>query len=123
MPQTLQLPRATVPLLPRLSKTCPGPGVHGNWTQYVSHNWLTSGTERPSKSFLTASARTKCTPLAGAAGGAALGAIMGDPGKGAAIGAATGGIGGGAYTGVSADQKFKQAFNNCMRSRGHNVVN
>jgi len=61
--------------------------------------------------------------LVGAAGGAALGAVVGNPGAGAALGAATGGIGGGAYSGLTADQKYKQAFNNCMRNRGHNVIN
>ncbi len=61
--------------------------------------------------------------LVGAAGGAALGAIMGSPGQGAAIGAAAGGIGAGAYQGLSADQKYKQIYNNCMRNRGHNVIN
>lgn len=60
--------------------------------------------------------------LIGAAGGAALGAAMGNAGTGAAIGAAAGGIGGGAYTGLSADQEFKRAYKNCMRNRGHNVI-
>lgn len=60
--------------------------------------------------------------LVGAAGGAALGAILGDPGKGAAIGAATGGIGGGSYSGISADQQYKRIYSNCMRQRGHNVL-
>ena len=61
--------------------------------------------------------------LVGAAGGAALGAIIGDPGKGAAIGAATGGIGGGAYKGIDAESDYKRAYSNCMRNRGHRVVN
>ena len=60
--------------------------------------------------------------LLGAAGGAAIGAATGNPGKGAAIGAAAGGIGGGAYKGISAEGDFKQAFRNCMRNRGHNVI-
>ena len=61
--------------------------------------------------------------LVGAAGGAALGAVVGDPATGAAIGAAAGGIGGGAWQGVNSDAQFKQSFINCMRGRGHNVVN
>lgn len=61
--------------------------------------------------------------LMGAAGGAITGAFLGNPGAGAAIGAAAGGFGGGAYKGMSADDAYKRAFNNCMRNRGHNVVN
>jgi outer membrane lipoprotein SlyB len=61
--------------------------------------------------------------LLGAAAGAAIGAATGNPGKGAAIGAAAGGLGGGAYKGLSSEEKFKQAFQNCMRNRGHNVIN
>lgn len=61
--------------------------------------------------------------LLGAATGAAVGAVVGSPGAGAAIGAATGGIGGGAYSGVNADENYKRAFINCMRNRGHNVIN
>ena len=61
--------------------------------------------------------------LVGAAGGAAMGAIFGNPATGAAAGAAIGGIGGGASQGISGDNEYKQAFNNCMRNRGHNVIN
>lgn len=61
--------------------------------------------------------------LIGAAGGAALGAITGNPATGAAIGAAAGGIGGAAQQGTSGDEQYKRAFINCMRNRGHNVIN
>jgi outer membrane lipoprotein SlyB len=61
--------------------------------------------------------------LLGAAAGAAIGAVAGSPGTGAAIGAAAGGIGGGTYTGTDADNQYKRAYINCMRNRGHNVVN
>ncbi len=61
--------------------------------------------------------------LAGAAGGALLGAILGSPGRGAALGAAAGGIGGGAVSAGRTEEQFKQAFSNCMRERGHNVIN
>jgi hypothetical protein len=61
--------------------------------------------------------------LLGAATGAALGAIAGNPGTGAALGAAAGGIGGGAYQGVDADSQYKRAYINCLRGRGHNVIN
>ncbi len=61
--------------------------------------------------------------LIGAAGGAALGAIYGNPATGAATGAAIGGIGGATTQGVDADSQFKRAFINCMRGRGHNVIN
>ena len=58
----------------------------------------------------------------GAAAGAAIGAASGAPGAGAAIGAASGGLGGGAYEGFSAEEKFKHAFQACMRERGHHVL-
>lgn len=61
--------------------------------------------------------------LTGAAAGAITGAFLGSPGVGAAIGAAAGGFGGGAYKGLSSDDAYKRAFTNCMRNRGHNVVN
>jgi len=60
--------------------------------------------------------------LIGAAGGAIVGAFTGNPGKGAAIGAAAGGFGGGAVKGYSSEEKFKNAYNNCMSNRGHRVV-
>ena len=60
--------------------------------------------------------------LLGAATGAALGAAVGKPGTGAAVGAAAGGMGGGAYKGLSAEERFKHAFQTCMRNRGHNVI-
>jgi OmpA family protein len=58
----------------------------------------------------------------GAAAGAAIGAAAGSPGAGAAIGAAAGGIGGMVKQGFGADNQYKQAFINCMRNRGHNVI-
>ena len=61
--------------------------------------------------------------LIGAAGGAALGAITGSPGTGAAIGAAAGGIGGGAKQSMDSESQYKRAYTNCMRGRGHNIVN
>ena len=61
--------------------------------------------------------------LIGAAGGAALGAALGSAGTGAALGAAAGGIGGGAHQGLKAEDTYKQAYKNCMRGRGHNVIN
>ena len=60
--------------------------------------------------------------LLGAASGAAVGAAFGSAGTGAAVGAAAGGLGGGTYKGLSAEEKFKQAFRTCMRNRGHNVI-
>ena len=61
--------------------------------------------------------------LIGAAGGAAMGAIVGNPATGAAIGATVGGIGGAANQGMDADNQFKRAYINCLRGRGHNVIN
>jgi hypothetical protein len=60
--------------------------------------------------------------LLGAAGGAVVGAFTGNPGAGAAIGAAAGGLGGGAKQGFSAEDKYKNAFNACMRGRGHHPL-
>ncbi|NOS88452.1 MAG: hypothetical protein HOP34_07895 [Methylococcaceae bacterium] len=60
--------------------------------------------------------------LVGAAGGAVVGAFTGSPGMGAAIGAAAGGLGGGAMKGFSAEEKYKNAYNNCMSGRGHRIV-
>jgi hypothetical protein len=59
----------------------------------------------------------------GAAGGAAVGAIFGNAGRGAALGAAVGGIGRGAQQASASEANFQRAFSNCMRSRGHNVIN
>lgn len=59
----------------------------------------------------------------GAAAGAVAGAFAGDPGKDAAIGAAAGGFGGAAKQGFEAEEAFKSTYRNCLRSRGHKVVN
>jgi uncharacterized protein YcfJ len=58
----------------------------------------------------------------GAAAGAIIGAIAGVPGTGAAIGAAAGGTAGGGYKAVESSDQFKTVFKNCMRERGHNVL-
>ena len=60
--------------------------------------------------------------LLGAAAGAAIGAAAGSPGMGAAIGAAAGGFGGGAYEGFATNAAFKSAFDQCLRERGHQVL-
>lgn len=66
--------------------------------------------------------------LIGAAAGAAVGAVVDrDNWRGARRGAAIGGIGGALSGGYSAaaqtDAAFQRAFNNCMRQRGHRVIN
>ena len=61
--------------------------------------------------------------LVGAAAGAAIGAAFGNAGRGAAVGAATGGIGLGAARASRSESSFRQAYVNCMRQRGHTVVN
>lgn len=60
--------------------------------------------------------------LLGAASGAAIGAISGNPATGAAIGATAGGFGGGAKQGFQSEDQYKRAYINCMRNRGHNVL-
>jgi len=59
----------------------------------------------------------------GAAAGAAIGAAVGSPGTGAMVGAAAGGFGGGAKQGFGTEDDYKQAFSQCMRNRGHKVLN
>lgn len=59
----------------------------------------------------------------GATAGALLGALSGAPGKGAATGAAIGGIGGAVLQGPEAEDQYKRVFTNCMRNRGHRVLN
>lgn len=61
--------------------------------------------------------------LGGAAGGAILGAITGVPATGAALGAAAGAAGGGTTGALTAEAEFKRAYSNCMRQRGHAVIN
>lgn len=67
------------------------------------------------------------TGLLGAAGGAAIGGILGGSrrslGRGAALGAVGGALAGGVSSASQTEAQFKQAFNNCMRQRGHNVLN
>ena len=51
--------------------------------------------------------------LIGAAAGAAIGA---------AVGAAAGGFAGGGYESFDTTAQFKQAFDQCLRERGHQVL-
>lgn len=61
--------------------------------------------------------------LVGAAGGAAIGAALGNAGRGAAVGAAAGGLSRGVGAASQSDAQFRQAYTNCLRQRGHRVVN
>jgi outer membrane lipoprotein SlyB len=61
--------------------------------------------------------------LVGAAGGAAIGAALGNAGRGAAVGAAAGGVTRGVGAANQSDAQFRQAYSNCMRARGHRVLN
>lgn len=65
--------------------------------------------------------------LLGAAAGAAIGGIVGGSrsslGRGAAVGATTGALAGGTSSAAQTEAAFQQAFTNCMRQRGHNVMN
>ncbi len=61
--------------------------------------------------------------LVGAGAGAAIGAALGNAGRGAAVGAAAGGIGNAARRANQSENAFQQAYVNCMRQRGHNIVN
>ena len=53
--------------------------------------------------------------------GAGIGGLLGAA-AGAAIGAGVGGLGGGAYEGLSTNAAFKSDFENCLRGRGHQVI-
>lgn len=59
----------------------------------------------------------------GAVAGAVIGAIVGDPGAGAAIGAASGATSGGTSMARDSNADFKRIFSNCLRERGHPVLN
>ena len=65
--------------------------------------------------------------LLGAAGGAAIGGILGGSraslGRGAAVGAVGGALAGGTSSAAQTEAQFKQAFRNCLRQRGHTVIN
>ena len=61
--------------------------------------------------------------LLGAAAGAAIGAAAHDPGIGAAIGAGVGGSAGGGYEAFESNSAFKRAYEQCLRERGHQVLN
>jgi len=61
--------------------------------------------------------------LVGAAGGAALGAAFGNAGRGAAVGAVAGGVTRGVSRSSQSEAQFRQAYSNCMRQRGHRVLN
>ncbi|MDH5762642.1 MAG: hypothetical protein OEZ51_06660 [Nitrospinota bacterium] len=58
----------------------------------------------------------------GMLGGALLGGLSGRPVEGAMFGATAGGLAGGVSQGMNADQRFIHAYRNCMRNRGHNVI-
>jgi len=58
----------------------------------------------------------------GMIGGMFLGALTGRPVHGAMAGATVGGVAGGVSQGMNADQRFIAAYRNCMRNRGHNVI-
>ena len=69
--------------------------------------------------------------LIGAAAGSAVGVIVGDPfgvgaavaGVGASLGAVYGGTAGTVYQGMNADSNYRSAYSNCMKHRGHAVIN
>src|SRR5262245_8991541 len=75
----------------------------------------------------------ECRELAGqtsgsATGSAARGALrvggaVVSAGRGALGGGAAGGIGGGVQQASASETQFRRAFSNCLRARGHNVIN
>lgn len=61
--------------------------------------------------------------LVGAAAGAAIGSAFGSAGRGALVGGVAGGVSTGAASAAQTEEAFKRAFTNCMRQRGHTVIN
>ena len=59
----------------------------------------------------------------GVLAGAALGAIGGDAGMGAATGVTGGATAGGVTMARDSNADFKRIFTNCLRERGHPVLN
>ncbi len=60
--------------------------------------------------------------LLGGAAGAVGGAFLGNPAMGAAVGASAGALGGVAKGSIEGDERYKRIYRNCMRHRGHAVV-
>jgi outer membrane lipoprotein SlyB len=60
--------------------------------------------------------------LVGGAGGAAYGALFGNPAIGAAAGAIGSSIASATYGGFQADERYKRVYRNCLRGRGHKVL-
>lgn len=58
----------------------------------------------------------------GAATGAVIGALAGAPGRGAAWGAGLAGMSSGTWQGLSAEERYKRVYIQCMRNRGHTVL-
>ena len=58
----------------------------------------------------------------GMIGGALFGGLSGHPVEGAMVGATAGGFAGGVSQGMNAEQRYIHAYRNCMRNRGHNVI-
>jgi uncharacterized protein YcfJ len=61
--------------------------------------------------------------LVGAAAGAAIGAAFGNAGRGAAVGGVGGALTQGAGRARQSEQQYQRAYVNCMRQRGHRVIN
>ena len=61
--------------------------------------------------------------LIGAAAGAAIGAAFGNPGRGAIVGGVGGAVSQGAGRASQTERAYQQAYINCMRQRGHRVIN
>lgn len=59
----------------------------------------------------------------GAVVGGLFGAVTGHAGTGMVLGATAGAVGGGVQGEMNAEQRYIGAYRNCMRNRGHNVIN
>jgi len=59
----------------------------------------------------------------GAILGGIFGSVAGDAAMGMAVGATAGAVGGGLQGEMNAEQRYVWAYRNCMRNRGHNVIN
>ena len=59
----------------------------------------------------------------GALIGGLFGAAVGEPGAGLVVGTTVGAVSGGLQGEMNAEQRYVWAYRNCMRNRGHNVIN
>lgn len=106
------LSAVAVPLI--LGATCAG--AQSNWTPTVD----TFGSSRAQ--YLSRD-QWECREFAMQTSGSPTGSAARGALRGGAVGAAAGGIGRGVQQSNASEAQFRRAFSNCLRARGHNVLN